>query len=117
MTEDAEHSARDALTGAIINVHEARIQLETGSLARADEALAVSQRLMLRAGAKDIGQLPNGRAFEDNVLSDRYRLRERVEKKDEKIEELQERIEELESDDDEESEDEQRSFLVRLLYP
>lgn len=53
---------RDYATGALVCIHEARREMEY-DLERADETLAVAQRLAVMGGAHDIGSLENGRAF------------------------------------------------------
>lgn len=92
---------RDYATGALILIHEARRDIGQGWLDKADEELAVAQRLMLMSGAKDIGQFQNSRDLPESVLADRYEARERVEELEEQLDEVdpqeaRERIEELE---------------------
>lgn len=89
---------RDYMSSAIILAHEARNELTDGRLRAADEVLAVQQRILLMAGAKDIGQLRSGRELPDDVYIERAESQRKLQRKKEEVEELENEINELRSE-------------------
>ena len=85
-------SKRDAASGALIVVQDARRALEEGWLGKADEDLAVAQRLMIDAGAKDIGPITPAREL--SKMGDRIReLEQEIQRKEREIERKEKTIE------------------------
>jgi len=56
----------DLLTGALVNIHQAREELKDFRLQSAEEHLVSAQRLVLLSGAKDIGPLESARDLPDS---------------------------------------------------
>lgn len=89
-------SERDNKTGAMINVQEARDCLSTGNLQGADEALAVAQRQLIYAGAKDIGPLENANNdYSNAIFTELSRREDKIERLEGELEEYEETIQEL----------------------
>lgn len=90
-------SDREWISGALINIESAREHLDDGYLARADEDLAVAQRLLLRGGARDVGPLEDGRDLPSAVYSRIHERNRKIERLEKKLEKKEEKIAELES--------------------
>lgn len=89
-------SERDAATGAIVAIKQARLNLGMGNLHAADAALSTAMRLSIHSGAKDVGKIQAARDLPDEVLAELARLRSRVESLEEEKEWQDEYINELE---------------------
>lgn len=105
MKEEIKTSDRDALSAAMIMTNEARKDVAASRLKRADNKLASAQRLLIVAGAKDIGKIPDGRDLIDNVFSILDKKEKRIKALENKIEEQESEIEQLKSEDGEGNDD------------
>lgn len=87
---DALYS-KEYKTSALVLIYEARRDIQNGWLKSADENLATASRLLIDAGAEDIGAIPYGRDLNEDISTV-------ILNKERQIDKLEERISDLESD-------------------